>query len=132
MKEDKIYLRNQGYVRCGCPLRGDRGVPKNIFLFYFPMVNIGSQAARATARVAPTGLHGPMCDRAAYALKQTICGGACASERCREQGGPETNITRFIVWLVSPPPPMGTAQWLFNNRHYGGLNVLCSVDLHPD
>ncbi len=91
---DKIYLRNQGYVRGGSPLRGDWGVPKNLFLFYFPMGNIGSQAARATARVAPTGLHGFMCDRAAYAIKQTICGGACASERCRRQGGHKTNITR--------------------------------------
>ncbi len=85
-------------------MRGGLGCPQNLF-FIFPKGNIGSRAARTTARGAPTGLHGHRCNRAAYALKQTICVGVCASERCRRQGGLETNTTRCIVLLVSPPPP---------------------------
>ncbi len=72
----------QGYVRGRCPLRRVWGASQNIFLFYFPMGNIGSRAARATVRVAPTGLHGLNVYRAAYGFKQTIWGGVCASERC--------------------------------------------------
>ncbi len=64
------------------PLARGLGCPPNLFYFKISPRNIGGREARATARVAPTGLHCLRCDRAAYALKQTICGGACASERC--------------------------------------------------
>ena len=94
-----IFINNHRTVHMGIrkgrkPLTRGLGCPQNIFLFYFPMGNIGSRAARATARGAPTGLHCLNVYRAAYALKQTLWGGAFTTVRHRWQGGHKTNTTR--------------------------------------
>ncbi len=49
------------------PLARGLGCPQKIIILNLnSLSNIGSREARATARVAPTGLHCLRCDRAAY------------------------------------------------------------------
>ncbi len=51
------------------PFARGMGCPQNIFYENLSQGNIGGRAARATARVAPTGLHCLMCDRAEFGIK---------------------------------------------------------------
>ncbi len=80
----------RGFVRGGSPLLGVWGASQNILLYQnIPQGNSGSRAARATARVAPTGLHCLNVYRAAYAIKQTRCSVVYAPARGLGAGRPQ-------------------------------------------